>query len=104
MKRDWLILIRNGGRMLMALAIMVAASCTKMGDDNACPAKAEDGDGVEQRQDLRQTGRVVTDGPGTGMRSPTTNAGGGTPDGGSISDDGDDEADNEGPNKRGRNN
>ena len=101
MNRLLLILLRNGGRSLMALAIVVAVSCTKMGDDNACPAKAE-GDGIEQREDARENGQVVTH--GTGMRSPTSNAGGGTPDGGSISDDGDDEADNEGPNKRGRNN
>lgn len=72
----------------------------------ACPKQPSDS---SSQQRLVQDGAglpsdIVLDRPQGGNRDPLLNGTGSGADDGSISDDGDDEADNEGPNKRGRNN
>lgn len=92
-------------RTFSVLLLVLAAACSKKNDDMACPAKSEEG--TEQR--LMQNGAGMPadtglDRPQGGNRDPLLNGSTGEANDGSISDDGDDEADNEGPNKRGRNN
>lgn len=91
-------------RLCSVLLILLAAACSKKGDDMACP---------QQTAPNSSQQRLVQDGPGIpsdigqdrsqgGNRDPLLNGTGSGSDDGSISDDGDDEADNEGRNKRGR--
>jgi hypothetical protein len=88
------------------LFIVLATACSKKGDDMACP-KASDDNSSQQRLVQEGTGvpaDIGSDRPQGGNRDPLLNGSGNSANDGSISDDGDDEADNEGPNKRGRNN
>jgi hypothetical protein len=93
------------GQILRAstLALLLVA-CNKAGDDNACPADVQEGTVRQTLMDQPpgSAGDLDAGGQSGGNRDPLLDPGSGTPDNGTISDDGDDEADNEGPNKRGR--
>lgn len=93
-------------RSCWAVLVLLAVACTKAGDDNACPAR-DGGSSTGQELLHKPAGGPVdadTGNPAGGCRNPLLNNGSTGQEGGSISDDGDDEADKEGPNKRGRNN
>lgn len=92
-------------RTFSVLLLVLATACSKKNDDMACPAKSAEG--TEQRLMENSTGIPADTGldrPQGGNRDPLLNGTAGDASDGSISDDGDDEADNEGRNKRGRNN
>jgi hypothetical protein len=93
-------------RLCSVLFILLATACSKKSDDMACPKASSDN---SSQQRLVQEGfgvpsNIDPERPQGGNRDPLLNGSGSGADDGSISDDGDDEADNEGPNKRGRNN
>lgn len=92
-------------RIWSVVLITLAVACTKRGDDHACPLKTEDGAGQKFVEDGSGIpADIAVDRPQGSNRDPLLNGIGGGNGDGSISDDGDDEADGEGSNKRGRNN
>lgn len=89
--------------VLVSLCMALVTACAKKCDDNAAPAVENEGAARKGSEDTHTSADLDTDRPaGTTLRSgeDLSGNGAGGPEGDGISDDGDDEADGEGSNKK----